>query len=184
MGAGGSLSIYVVVYPRTHGPDEAYFSHTLTPIGNVALWRNCVIEAIYEAYPRHVGRRKALLEIQRALGRIQQEAPHLSMKSDAEIATMMLNTVKIYASSPAGKKQAFTPHPTTWFHQSRYLDDPEEWFYDDSKQDDIARRNSNTLAAVFGKLPDQNRTSVFACTDGRRGSGLERLPKQLLLGGD
>jgi hypothetical protein len=143
------------------------------------------IETIYYAYPRKVGRRRALLEIELALRRISKEVPHLLNRTEKEVEQLMLNTVLMFANSPAGKRKNFTPHPSTWFHQSRYLDDPEEWFHvEGTKQDDLARRNADSLATVFGKLPDQNRTSVFACADGGRGSGLERLPRQLSFGSD
>jgi len=44
-----------------------------------------IIERIYEAYPRHIGRRKALLEIDRALRRIAKKPPHLNSKSDLKL---------------------------------------------------------------------------------------------------
>ena len=142
-----------------------------------------IVEQIYAAYPRKVGRGGALREIEKALKRLPLEA-NLKDKTNLEIAEMLLTTVRLFAASPAGKRQSFTPHPTTWFHQSRYLDDPEEWFHvEGSKQDDIARRNTDALNAVFGKLPDQNRTSVFACTDSGGSASVERLPRQLSLPG-
>jgi len=141
-------------------------------------------EQIYAAYPRKVGRGLALAEIDKALARIPLEAPHLRERSNLEIAELLLNTVIVYAASPAGQRKSFTPHPSTWFHQSRYLDDPKEWFYDDSKQDDLARRNSVALSSVFGGVPDPNRTPVLTIADTGRGAGVERLPRQLLLGGD
>ena len=85
------------------------------------------IEEIYSVYPRKVGRRAALLEIDRAIRRIVHGEAGRQM-GEQEALECMQATVIAYASSPAGQAGTFTPHPRTWFHQSRYLDDPKEWF--------------------------------------------------------
>ena len=44
------------------------------------------------------------------------------------------------AASPAGQRGEYTPHPSTWFHQDRYFDDPAEWRDKrDVRQDDPSR---------------------------------------------
>ena len=83
---------------------------------------------IYDCYPRKVGKRKALVEIERAIRRLMggEFGPRLSM---AEAVDGLLKSTALYARSPAGNRESFTPHPSTWFHQSRYLDNPDEWFH-------------------------------------------------------
>lgn len=143
------------------------------------------IEEIYNAYPRKIGRRLALEKIEKALNRVRQEVQHLADTSDAEIAAMMKNTVLIYAASPAGQRRQYTPFPSTWFHQSRYLDDPTEWFnVEDSKQDTLARRNSDALASVFGKLPNAHQSPFFAGTNSGGRKRLEAVSQTLLFGSD
>jgi hypothetical protein len=83
-------------------------------------------EDIYAAYPRKVGRRVALLEIERAIRRVVNGEAGYVMSED-EAKERMLKRVNLYANSPAGKAGNYTPHARTWFHQSRYLDDPKEW---------------------------------------------------------
>jgi len=140
---------------------------------------------IYNAYPRHEGRRRALLEIERAFKRIRKEAPHLAGATDDELAVMMLNTVIYFANSEAGKRGIYTPHPSTWFHQSRYLDDPEAWnLREQSKSESLAARNDDAFAAAFGRLPEKDGTAVFARNEERRNTSLARLSQPLLFTGD
>ncbi len=77
------------------------------------------IKEIYTLYPRHVGPGVAFQAIQKALMRIkdQHENP----------MGFMVEKVKQYAASPAGQRGSYTPHPSTWFNQERYNDDPAEW---------------------------------------------------------
>ncbi|MBN2130213.1 MAG: helix-turn-helix domain-containing protein [Sedimentisphaerales bacterium] len=75
---------------------------------------------IYDAYPRRVGRAKALQAIEKALQKIGdrgQVDPH----------AWLLGRVKAFAASPAGRAGQYTPHPTTWFNQDRFDDDDTEW---------------------------------------------------------
>ena len=71
-----------------------------------------MLEEIYHAYPRHVGKEAALKSIRKALVRI---APR-----DAE---WLMDRVKAYAESRRGQDEQFTPHPGTWFNEGRYDDD-------------------------------------------------------------
>lgn len=71
-------------------------------------------ETIYEAYPIKVGKVAALSKIRAALTKID--------------AQKLLNLTLQYA---AAVKQfgdpKYTPHPSTWFHQERFFDDPSTW---------------------------------------------------------
>lgn len=74
-------------------------------------------EAVYATYPRKVGKRAALKAILSALNRLDSPDP----------VCHLIGITKEFAKSPAGQRGEFTPHPATFFNQSRYLDDPEEW---------------------------------------------------------
>lgn len=132
------------------------------------------LEEIYALYPRKVGRRKALLEIDRALRRVIEGEAGVKMSAQ-EAVTKMKNTVSFYATTPAGQKGEMTPHPTTFFHQGRYLDDPKEWFCEkpaESNQLNRQRRNSELLSAAFGGdvVPENGCSLVprgFDARDGR-----------------
>ena len=73
-------------------------------------------EAIYELYPRKVGRQAALRAIIRSLDKIP--------------ADVLEERVKLYASLASRYRREarqFIPYPETWFNQARYDDDPNEW---------------------------------------------------------
>lgn len=80
------------------------------------------IEAIYQAYPKHVGHGAAVKAIEKALARIAADPTR-----NGEPAAFLLDRVTVYATARAGQDPQFTPHPATWFNQERYLDDPEQW---------------------------------------------------------
>lgn len=79
-------------------------------------------ESIYAAYPRKVGKTKALKAIGKALDDIARRKP-----APADPAAWLLERVRAFAASPAGKRGEFTPHPANWFLAARYDDDPREW---------------------------------------------------------
>lgn len=84
----------------------------------LARFASSDIERIYEAYPRKIGRGKALLAIRKALER--------EIANDDPVKALLDKTAE-FARSPAGQNGSFTPHPATWFNQGRFFDDPEEW---------------------------------------------------------
>lgn len=94
--------------------------------GHVAACTDTEAKLIYAAYPRKVGRRKALAAIHAAatrLGREGQERP----------ADFLLERTRAYAASVAGQSPPtsdasdFRPHPATWFNADRFNDDTSEW---------------------------------------------------------
>jgi len=103
----------------------AYFSHSKAQKSEVP--DKPTPESIYEAYPRKVGRKAAIDAITRAIKRIGAEwkqVDHLSPNH------LLLDKVKVYASYVAlwpADERNYVPHPTTWFNQGRYDDDPKEW---------------------------------------------------------
>ena len=82
------------------------------------------VEAIYSAYPRKVGKRAALLRIREALVSLYKETGEDSF-------SFLIERTRMFANSPAGKAGSYTPHPSTWYNQGRYLDDPKEWYIQD-----------------------------------------------------
>ncbi len=70
-------------------------------------------EAIYQAYPKHVGKTAAL----KAITKVMRKVPH----------EILLARVRQYAASRQGQDPQFTPHPATWFNHGRYEDDPQAW---------------------------------------------------------
>lgn len=85
------------------------------------------IDEIYKVYPRKVAPRAAKKAIENAVKRIVMNG-----SSEEGARRWLWKKAKEYALSPAGQKpqdrtQDFRPHPSTWFNQERYLDDPAEW---------------------------------------------------------
>lgn len=106
------------------------------------------IAEIYAAYPRKVCRRAALLEIERAIRRL--EAGESGPKMKYEVAVFeLLKATCAYAASPAGNRGHMTPHPTTWYHQSRYLDDPKEWFQLSREEEQEMRMRNGANIGVY-----------------------------------
>lgn len=91
------------------------------PSTNGHRWPAETVAAIYEAYPRHIGRAKALTAIEKALTFVA------SRNGLPDPAAWMLGRAQAFAASDAGHRGVFTPHPTTWFNQGRYDDDDTEW---------------------------------------------------------
>lgn len=76
---------------------------------------------IYQAYPRHVGRAKALKVIAQVLyglaRRHQEPSPH----------EWLLRQTEAYARHRATADPQYTPYPERWFGKGHYDDDPREW---------------------------------------------------------
>lgn len=94
-----------------------------------ASWTKRDVRAIYDLYPRKVGKETALSKIDRALRRI-------SNRSDPpdDPVDWLSERVKRFAKSPKGQAGKYCPYPATWFHQGRYDDDPSEWSRDDEEE--------------------------------------------------
>ena len=71
------------------------------------------IEAIYQAYPRRVGKQAALKAIEKA-------RDHISYSE-------LLAAVTEYAAAVSGSDKQYIPHPATWFNNRRWEDDRSEW---------------------------------------------------------
>jgi hypothetical protein len=72
-----------------------------------------VIAAIYDAYPKKVGKPDALRAIAKALKKFEYD--------------FLLERTRLYARARSGQDQQYTPHPSTWFNEQRFNDDPSTW---------------------------------------------------------
>ena len=79
---------------------------------------------IFEAYPRREGHGNAMKAIAKAVSRVAKSEGIAPL----EARIFLMRMVMTYAKSPCGRGDPqFIPHPATWFNQSRYLDDPQNW---------------------------------------------------------
>jgi hypothetical protein len=98
------------------------------------------LEAIYQAYPRHVAKRSALKAIESALKRLIACDTHKDSADPAgDALDFLLSQTTLFAASHAGQQGKFTPHPATWFNRGSYIDDPSEWNKSTDKCGGIAR---------------------------------------------
>jgi hypothetical protein len=72
-----------------------------------------VLQEIYDAYPRHVGKNDALKAIEKAICRI---AP-------SKDAQWLLERTRAYARQRKGEDEKYTPYPATWFNHGHYDDE-------------------------------------------------------------
>ncbi len=79
-------------------------------------------EAIYEAYPKKVGRDEALKAISLAL---KKHPPEYLLDKTQQFSAAVLSWPSSYRYKTDGRDTC--PHPATWFNQGRYADDPREW---------------------------------------------------------
>lgn len=87
----------------------------LEKLDKSCITKKNIAQRIWEAYPRKVGKLAAMRAINRALAKSGHHGEYL------------LDKVKEFAASPAGKKGSFTPHCSSWFNAGKYDDDPSEW---------------------------------------------------------
>jgi len=71
-------------------------------------------EEVYQIYPNKVGKPRALNSILKA---IQQDGFE-------KVKTATENFARAWTNAPS---KEFCPHPSTWFNQERYNDDPSTW---------------------------------------------------------
>lgn len=100
-------------------------------------------EAIYGIYPKKVGKTAALKAIEKVL------------KSGSITELELQARVRAYAQAVATweeQDKTFIPHPSTWFNQGRYEDDPSTWTRkpaDDAKK----KRGGAPVAAELSLEP-------------------------------
>jgi hypothetical protein len=79
-------------------------------------------EAIYQAYPRKLGKQDGLKAIRAAMNRLEKRKD----LKETPFEYLFRKTLA-YAASPAGQRGKFTPYPGTWFRAGHYDDNPAEW---------------------------------------------------------
>lgn len=86
-------------------------------------------DLIYEEYPRKEGRRAAIKAICKAAQRLRTGEGMLAPMKYAEALDYLLRRTQTYATSPAGSRtdRNLIPHPSTWYSESRYLDEEANW---------------------------------------------------------
>lgn len=84
-------------------------------------------EAIYQAYPRKVGKTAAIKAITAALRQVNKCGP---LDGHATAGDYLLERAQSYAEAVAtwpARDREYIPMPATWFNRGSYLDDPREW---------------------------------------------------------
>ena len=96
-------------------------------------------ETIYQAYPRKIGKKAALKAITFAIQQLVKDGISTTTAgmTPAESAAAFLHEItRAYATAvetwPASERK-YVPHPSTWFNQGRYMDDPNEWKSDNDR---------------------------------------------------
>lgn len=81
-----------------------------------------IAEAIYQAYPRHEGKKAALKAISVAM----RGTPSSDLlKTTMEYAAAVKKWPDSFRYTKEGRD--LVPHPATWFNEGRFLDDPKAW---------------------------------------------------------
>lgn len=110
---------------------------------SIEIWDN----EIYDQYPRKVGKRAALKAIRFARTRLHDgEFRSGNVYEWVDCQQFLLTKTKQYAASPAGNRETLTPHPATFYNQSRYLDAEIEWHrLSPSESKDFTRRSEANI---------------------------------------
>jgi hypothetical protein len=85
------------------------------------------VQELYRLYPKHIGKRAAITAIRSALRRLPFELQEANRGNVGDPIEWLKEQISAFAESPAGQRGRLTPYPSTWFNQSRYLDDQEVW---------------------------------------------------------
>ena len=107
-----------------------------------------IADELYKIYPRHLGKKTAIVAIEKTLKRLKLELK-LEGLEVGNIEEWLKERVAAFRESPAGNRGNFTPHPTTWFNQSRYLDDQDEWWQMTPKEEENLRVYQERMVGVF-----------------------------------
>jgi hypothetical protein len=103
-------------------PSKPSTNHQLTTKDN---FQNQA-EEIYAEYPRNVGKAKAIPSI-------------ISALKKAKDFSRVLARTKQFAELTADREREFIPHPTTWFNQHRYNDNPDEWMSKEARGAEVEK---------------------------------------------
>jgi hypothetical protein len=141
--------------PSTGTKHQAPPPSTHSPPGGVSLrFTRQQVESIYDLYPRKIGRSAALKAIDKSIKLI-------ALRGEENPLGFLQDRVLAFAQSPAGQAGKYTPHPATWFNQSRYDDNPAEWRRDfnngHSDELDFPEHTEEEAVALLRRAAEQNR---------------------------
>lgn len=85
------------------------------------IWPDSTLVSIYKAYPRQENRKAALLRIGEALDRICAGEIDSKPRTPEEAVEWLRARTNEAMVEMGSRERRWIPHPTTWFHQSRYL---------------------------------------------------------------
>lgn len=85
------------------------------------LWTETVLESIYKIYPRKENRKQAVQRIREALNRICAGEIDGRSRTQEDAVAYLRERTEECRTAMYGKPEKFVPHPTTYYHQSRYL---------------------------------------------------------------
>jgi hypothetical protein len=83
--------------------------------------RNGAAHIIYGLYPRKVAKPEALRAIEKALTK-----PGVTKE-------FLMERTRAYAEAVLGTNPTFIPHPSRWYSEERYNDDPTTWVREEDK---------------------------------------------------
>jgi hypothetical protein len=138
-----------------HPQPQPHIQKELKPLARVPLAETDA-EQVYVLYPKQVGKRAAVKAIISAVVRLMAGEYKQRNLTVAEALAGLKSRTDLFARSPAGQRGRYTPHPATWFNESRYLDDKAEWNQTDeqragnSKAVERAINNKNAILAGLG----------------------------------
>lgn len=84
-------------------------------------WPQVALDSIYKLYPRPENRKAAIKRIGEALDRISKGEIDGAPRTQQEAILYLRERTEAARQEFAGREKRFIPHPTTWFHGSRYL---------------------------------------------------------------
>lgn len=102
---GTPLPVYEVHDTRVLG------THKPSLTTNITININAQFDDFWSAYPRKVGKRKALLEFERAIKRCEFEQIMAGLSR------------QVQAWQEANTETKYIPHPTTWLHRDGWYDE-------------------------------------------------------------
>jgi hypothetical protein len=117
-------------------PEKRREEDSMLPLGDTVT-----AERIYDEYPRKIARPKAIEAIKRAAQLVATKANHAGFP---DAMAYLLDRTLAYSKATAQwsiEDRQFIPHPTTWFNQGRFDDDPATWVR--KPQTYANHRNSN-----------------------------------------
>lgn len=88
---------------------------TISPVG-------ALVESIYKEYPKKVAKPAALKSIKKAIHKVLGDENPGNLKTVHDAFVYLKDKTAAFAKERKGQDETFTPHPATWFNNSRYND--------------------------------------------------------------